>query len=148
MLPSILHYLPWRFTQQVSGIIFLPKVKQGNFVGNAGGHLETNCLKEKVPSEKGLWKWHPRLQLCTSMAPLINRFCLSHTEEQRRGNGLPTDRSARRSYRLLHTSKIRQNKKAEFISVEIHCIIKLCLQWQLNSPFAFSSFLVKAMIGT
>lgn len=34
--------------------IFLPKVKQGNFVGNAGGHLETNCLKEKVPSEKGL----------------------------------------------------------------------------------------------
>lgn len=33
---------------------FLPKVKQGNFVGDAGGHLETNCLKEKVPSEKGL----------------------------------------------------------------------------------------------
>lgn len=79
---------------------FLPKVKQGNFAGNAGGHLETNCLKEKVPSEK----WHPRLQLCTSMAPLINRLCLSPTEEQRRGNGLPTDRSARRSYRLLHTS--------------------------------------------
>lgn len=33
---------------------FLPKMKQGNFVGNARGHLETNCLKEKVPSEKGL----------------------------------------------------------------------------------------------
>lgn len=33
---------------------FLPNVKQGNFVGDAGSHLETNCLKEEVPSEKGL----------------------------------------------------------------------------------------------
>lgn len=33
---------------------FLPNVKQGNFVGDARGHLETNYLKGMVPSEKGL----------------------------------------------------------------------------------------------
>lgn len=32
---------------------FLPNVKPGNFVGDAGGHVESNCLKEDVPSEKG-----------------------------------------------------------------------------------------------
>lgn len=30
---------------------FLPNVKQGNFIEDVGGHLETNCLKKEVSSE-------------------------------------------------------------------------------------------------
>jgi len=49
---------PSLFTITVNTVVqqcnFLSNVEKGDFVGDAGGHLESNCLKEEVPSENGL----------------------------------------------------------------------------------------------